>query len=341
MMVYVNNQPPKDGSIKFFCAMKSEQLLFILKFKMKICESRIIIPNSYHTTAAASRVANALDTSMSNQMHPSSSNFIPAIRHSMHSMEVEMKSSYQQAPSPVEFPNSNSSPNFFISNPSERQSTEVSKHKRKHESQVTQDYELKKTKKNGTHMITEEEEEPPIKVTLDKKKNNQQKYYPTDSGEEIGNSCEILTSKEAFNRANNNANSRSMKYENIQREQQQQQQQHHSNNNSNNPHAYIQQYQYKKSPQQQRHHQMQQPIIEKKQEPTYPRYSERSMDSNPQRQLIKAGMSDIGDSLPKYESRHHSTMSTDFTRSIFDAGPKGNNNAFGIQCKRNFILRFF
>lgn len=339
MMVYVNNKPPKDGSIKFFCAMKSEQLLFILKFKMKICESRIIISNSYHTTAAASRVANALDTSMSNQMHPSSSNYIPAIRHSMQSMEVEVKSSYQQAPSPVEFPNSNSSPNFFISNPNERQSTEVSKHKRKHESQVTQDYELKKTKKNGVHMITEEEEEPPVRITLDKKKTNNQKYYPADSNDEgITSSVEILTSKEAFNRAHNpssNANSRSMKYENIQREQQQQ----HSNN-SNNPHAYIQQYQYKKHPQQQMQ-QMQQPIIEKKQEPSYPRYSERSVDSNPPRQLIKAGMSEIGDSLPKYESRHASTMSTDFTRSIFDAGPKGIHNAFGLQRKKKFLLDFF
>jgi len=330
MMVYVNNKPPKDGSIKFYCAMKSEQLLFILKFKMKICESRIIPPNSYHTTAAASRMANALDTSMSNNMHPSSSNYIPAIRGSMNSMEIEVKSSYQQAPSPMDFPNSNSSPNFFISNPNERESTTVSnKHKRKNEFQISQDYELKRTKKtNNTNMIDEEDEGPPIKINLDKRKSNNpthraQTYTPSESNDD-GNSVEILTSKEAFNKANN---SRNIKYEGIQREQ-----------SHSNQHSYINQYQYKKQ-------QPQQPIIEKKQEPPqYPRYSEKSVDSHPShnshqpRTLIKAGQSEMGDSMPKYENRHASTMSTDFGRSIFDAGMKGNN-AFGLQQRGRDTMR--
>ena len=99
--------------------MSHGKFLFILKFKMKICESRAAPPNSY-PVAASSRAGYAIDPagtgSMSNNANipPSSSDVIPAVRHSM---EIEPKLSYQDPPTPAMFPNSNSTPNLFVSNP--------------------------------------------------------------------------------------------------------------------------------------------------------------------------------------------------------------------------------
>jgi len=66
--------------------------------------------------------------------------------------------------------------------------------------------------------------------------------------------------------------------------------------------------------------------------------SHPSHNSHQPRTLVKAGQSEMGDSMPKYENRHASTMSTDFGRSIFDAGMKGNN-AFGLQQRGRDTMR--
>jgi len=159
MAIYVNKKPTDDGSIKFYCPVKSENFVFILKFKMKICESRPSLPSSF-PTVMANRVASALDTSMSH-MAPSSSNIIPAIRGSM---EIEPKMSYQEN-SNLEYPNSNSSPNFFVSNPMNDTSSNATRRRKRNEFQLSQEHDYKKSKLNSVHY----EEETPISVHLDKR----------------------------------------------------------------------------------------------------------------------------------------------------------------------------
>jgi len=44
MAIYVSKAPKEDGTVKFYCPLKSEKFLMILKFKMKIGETRIIEP---------------------------------------------------------------------------------------------------------------------------------------------------------------------------------------------------------------------------------------------------------------------------------------------------------
>lgn len=163
MAIYVNKKTAEDGSIKFYCPVKSEHFLFILKFKMKICESRPL-PSSSFPTAIANRVASALDTSMSNQTHPNSSNIIPAIRSSM---EIEGKLSYPDSHPPIEFPNSNSSPNFFVSNPLQDQnSSNDTKRRKRGEFQLSQEHDYKKSKLNSSRY---EDEETSVNIMLDRK----------------------------------------------------------------------------------------------------------------------------------------------------------------------------
>lgn len=191
MTVYVKSSPSDDGSVKFYCPVKSENFLFILKFKMKICESRAAPLNSY-PVAASSRAGYAIDPpiSMSNNinMNPSPSiDGIPVVRHSM---EIEPKMSYQEAPTPAMFPNSNSTPNLFVSNPIYDRPLHDGKKKgkQKHDFQFSQEHELKKMKKNTS---TFEEEDSSVYIPLELKDSSSR--MSSFSNE---NSMQILVEKE-------------------------------------------------------------------------------------------------------------------------------------------------
>lgn len=152
MTVYVKTSPSDDGSVKFYCPVKSENFLFILKFKMKICDSKPV-PLSSYPAGASSRTGYAADApiGMSNttNMNPGHSmEGTPVVRHSM---EIEPKMSYQEPPPPAMFPNSNSNPNLFVSNPIYDRPLHDGKKrgKQKHDFEISQEFhELKKTKKN-------------------------------------------------------------------------------------------------------------------------------------------------------------------------------------------------
>ena len=170
MVFYVNNiQKDDDDQLKFYCPVKGENFLFILKFKMKICESRVVQPSN-QPTVIASRVANALTTlSMSDSYPQSSSNVIPAIRHSL---EADPILSHQHPARLPLYLHSNSSPtmspNLLASdNFCDRPLQNNLQHKRKkNEFQLSQERDLKKSKSSS---FIDLESESPLLVRLEKK----------------------------------------------------------------------------------------------------------------------------------------------------------------------------